>query len=577
MKKLYFSKQTIIFLVFLFFSVSAISQESVVITMPDIELAYGETILVSGEYTDSTGTIQDVKIKWSTEPGYLGKVDKNGVFTANHPGEGILIAKYRTLSDSVNLKITGTPKDNDDSTIDYPKVKVVPGKIKVTPGDSVELAAFYINELGEKVDTAYVWKVLPAELGSFPDSTQNMFHAGSAGKGILVASLGDLADTVKLEVTEHKNKASSGNSNQIQIMPGDTLVVLGEITEIQYEAVYKTNGNKHEGAGIKWSLLGDSIATIDESTGLLFLSGETGLALIKAEYSNFSAWVELLVVDSLIDPVVNSITVHRVLPDGTELPPKSFSEGEAYKIGGLPFPLNILNGGMIHFPFGCIDEDIVIYMFIPGEYADVDEDSLEVEFSGEIITGVKFNVIPVGSDSIVEPYYFNIPLRMSMVFKHGLLDSLGVNPENLDVFFAENTGFVTSGTEKLAVDTVKNKIYAAIEHFSTIVVKQKESETFVNDLEIEENEMLIVYPNPLSTSTQISFELSEKSDVNLAIYNLYGQQVKVLLHEKKSEGIHTVTWDGTNGNGMFSAPGVYFCRLLLNNEKTIVKQLILNR
>jgi hypothetical protein len=360
-------------------------------------------------------------------------------------------------------------------------------------------------------------------------------------------------------------------------MPGDTLVVLGEITEIQYEAVYKTNGNKHEGAGIKWSLLGDSIATIDESTGLLFLSGETGLALIKAEYSNFSAWVELLVVDSLIDPVVNSITVHRVLPDGTELPPKSFSEGEAYKIGGLPFPLNILNGGMIHFPFGCIDEDIVIYMFIPGEYADVDEDSLEVEFSGEIITGVKFNVIPVGSDSIVEPYYFNIPLRMSMVFKHGLLDSLGVNPENLDVFFAENTGFVTSGTEKLAVDTVKNKIYAAIEHFSTIVVKQKESETFVNDLEIEENEMLIVYPNPLSTSTQISFELSEKSDVNLAIYNLYGQKVKVLLHEKKSEGIHTVTWDGTNGNGMFSAPGVYFCRLLLNNEKTIVKQLILNR
>ena len=577
MKKLYFSKQTIIFLVFLFFSVSAISQESVVITMPDIELAHGETILVSGEYTDSTGTIQDVKIKWSTEPGYLGKVDKNGVFTANHPGEGILIAKYRTLSDSVNLKITGTPKDNDDSTIDYPKVKVVPGKIKVTPGDSVELAAFYINELGEKVDTAYVWTVLPAELGSFPDSTQNMFHAGSAGKGILVASLGDLADTVKLEVTEHKNKASSGNSNQIQIMPGDTLVVLGEITEIQYEAVYKTNGNKHEGAGIKWSLLGDSIATIDESTGLLFLSGETGLALIKAEYSNFSAWVELLVVDSLIDPVVNSITVHRVLPDGTELPPKSFSEGEAYKIGGLPFPLNILNGGMIHFPFGCIDEDIVIYMFIPGEYADVDEDSLEVEFSGEIITGVKFNVIPVGSDSIVEPYYFNIPLRMSMVFKHGLLDSLGVNPENLDVFFAENTGFVTSGTEKLAVDTVKNKIYAAIEHFSTIVVKQKESETFVNDLEIEENEMLIVYPNPLSTSTQISFELSEKSDVNLAIYNLYGQQVKVLLHEKKSEGIHTVTWDGTNGNGMFSAPGVYFCRLLLNNEKTIVKQLILNR
>ncbi|QGY45128.1 T9SS type A sorting domain-containing protein [Maribellus comscasis] len=577
MKKFYLLKEITLLLFFLLFTYSVFSQESLFITTPGIELAPGETISVSAGYTDSMGIEQEVKIKWNTEPGYLGKVDKNGLFTASHSGEGILIAKYKELRDSVNLKVTGTPKGTEEENTAYPKVKVTPGKIKVMAGDSVELAAFYINELDQKVDTIFSWSVWPAELGSFSYSSENMFYAHNVGKGILVASLGELADTVKLEVEEPKVKTNNGNnSRQMQILPGDTIVALGSLMQIQYDAVYKTNGNKHDDAEVVWILSGDSIGAIEASTGLLTLSGETGLALIKAEYSNFSASVELLVVDSLVDPVVNTITIHRVLPDGTELPAKLFNEGESYKIGGLPFPLNILNGGMIHFPFGCIDEDILIYMFIPDEYAEVDEDSVEVEFENEIITGVKFNVMPVGSDSIVEPYYFNIPLNLSLIYKHGLLDSLGVSPENLDVFFAENTGFTDDGTGSVAIDTVKNKIYAAIEHFSTIVVKQKENETFARDLGKNTGEMLMAYPNPFSVSTQLAFKLSKKSDIDLSIYNLFGQKVKVLVHEEKSEGLHTVEWNGMNENGTLSSPGIYFCRMLLNGDKAVVKQLILN-
>ncbi len=579
MKKFYIAQRIGLSLFFLFSVIYSFSQESLTITIPDIEIDPGQSMLVTAEYTDSSGTVQDVKIKWNTEPGYLGKVDKNGNLTANHSGEGVLIAKYKELRDSVNLKVTGIVK-GDGEEDDYPKVKVIPGKIKVALGDSVELAAFYINEFDEKVDTSFTWEVLPPELGHFPDSSVSMFYADSIGKGFIVASLGDLADTVKLEIQEPKVKANKGNnSRQMQITPGDTVVALGSILDIQYEAEYKTNGNKHEGAELMWSISGDSIGTIDASTGLLVLSGETGLALIKAEYSNFSASVELLVVDSLVDPVVNTITIHRVLPDGTELPAKSFNEGESYKIGGLPFPLNILNGGMLHFPFGCIDEDILIYMFIPEEYAEVDEDSVEVEFTDEIITGVKFNVMPAGSDSIVEPYYFNIPLNLSLVFKHGLLDSLGISPENLDVFFAENTGFVqvNDGSGNIAVDTVKNKIYAAIEHFSTIIVKQKESKTFVEQRELDEDEMMVVYPNPFSVSTQIAFKLAEKSDIDLTVYNLSGQIVRVLAHGEKTKGLHTVNWNGQNENGSPSSPGIYLCRMLVNGEKTVVKRLVLSR
>jgi len=483
-----------------------------------VELDPGQTIQLQAEYADTSGMVHEVKINWHTDPGYLGKVDKSYVFKAGHPGEGMLYAKYRSLIDSVEVKINGTIKedddddgddDDDDEELDYPKVKVIPGMIKVATGDSVELVAFYVNEQDEKVDTTFSWAVLPAELGAFPDSTQNMFYAGDQpGDGYIIAWLGELADTVKLRVIEPKTKHNKGNnSRRITIMPGDTVVNMGDLAFLQYSADYKTNGNKHEDEELEWSMSGDSIGTIDE-TGLITFSGNTGLALVTATFSNFSASVELLVVDPNMDTEVNTIKIHRVLPDGHELPAKIFNEGESYKIGGLPFPLNILNGGMLHFPFGCIEEDIVIYMFIPEEYAESDEESGEVQFSEEIINGVKFSVKPVDSLEIEEPFYFNIPINLAMVFKHELLDSLGVTPEELDVFFADNTGFVSEGTENVTVDTVKNKIYAAIEHFSTIVVKPKSASTFAPDIDLDNENRMMIYPNPFSNSTKISFEIS---------------------------------------------------------------------
>jgi hypothetical protein len=216
-------------------------------------------------------------------------------------------------------------------------------------------------------------------------------------------------------------------------------------------------------------------------------------------------------------------------------------------------------------------------MFIPEEYAKMDSSEAEVSFSEEIITGVKFSVKPVDSLDIVEPYYFNIPLNLSLVFKHELLDSLGVTPEELDVFFADNTGFVSEGTENVTVDTVKNKIYAAIEHFSTIVVKGESASTIVHDIEMDEENNMSIYPNPFSNLTKISFELSQPADVQLSIYNLHGQKVKSLISETRLEGIQTVQWNGTADNNQLVNSGVYLCKMVLDGNQTEVKRLIVYR
>jgi 5'-nucleotidase/UDP-sugar diphosphatase len=69
------------------------------------------------------------------------------------------------------------------------------------------------------------------------------------------------------------------------------------------------------------------------------------------------------------------------------------------------------------------------------------------------------------------------------------------------------------------------------------------------------------FPNPFNPETQISYSLPEDGQVRLAIYNVLGQQVKVLVDEYQSAGTKTVVWDGRNQNGEQVSSGIYFYKL----------------
>ncbi|MCP3682629.1 MAG: Omp28-related outer membrane protein, partial [bacterium] len=51
------------------------------------------------------------------------------------------------------------------------------------------------------------------------------------------------------------------------------------------------------------------------------------------------------------------------------------------------------------------------------------------------------------------------------------------------------------------------------------------------------------YPNPFNASTNITFDLREKADVNLSVYNVAGQKVADIANGKFEAGSHTVNWD----------------------------------
>ena len=69
------------------------------------------------------------------------------------------------------------------------------------------------------------------------------------------------------------------------------------------------------------------------------------------------------------------------------------------------------------------------------------------------------------------------------------------------------------------------------------------------------------YPNPFNPETEISYSLPEHSQVRLAIYNLMGQKVRILVDEYQAAGHKTVHWDGTDEDGNKVASGIYFYRI----------------
>ncbi len=83
------------------------------------------------------------------------------------------------------------------------------------------------------------------------------------------------------------------------------------------------------------------------------------------------------------------------------------------------------------------------------------------------------------------------------------------------------------------------------------------------------------YPNPFNTSTVINYELKKDCRVELTIYNLSGQKVRILEDRVRSKGLHSVIWDGKNNQGKEVASGIYFCIIRAGERKEVKKMLLM--
>ena len=83
------------------------------------------------------------------------------------------------------------------------------------------------------------------------------------------------------------------------------------------------------------------------------------------------------------------------------------------------------------------------------------------------------------------------------------------------------------------------------------------------------------YPNPYNSTTRISYSLSEKADVELTVYNLLGQKIKILVETSKPAGRYSVLWDGTDYDGHEVSSGIYFYSLTAGDFRDSKKMVLL--
>ena len=83
------------------------------------------------------------------------------------------------------------------------------------------------------------------------------------------------------------------------------------------------------------------------------------------------------------------------------------------------------------------------------------------------------------------------------------------------------------------------------------------------------------YPNPFNPVTKLDFSIPSRSNITLRIFNMLGQEVVMLINEKKSYGNYSISWNGLDGKGLNVASGVYFAELRTRNVRKITKMLLL--
>lgn len=68
-------------------------------------------------------------------------------------------------------------------------------------------------------------------------------------------------------------------------------------------------------------------------------------------------------------------------------------------------------------------------------------------------------------------------------------------------------------------------------------------------------------PNPFVGTVDLSYQLPEKAQVSLRIYNIAGQLVRTVDEGLRSAGYYPVSWNGTGDNGQALSNGIYIYRL----------------
>lgn len=86
---------------------------------------------------------------------------------------------------------------------------------------------------------------------------------------------------------------------------------------------------------------------------------------------------------------------------------------------------------------------------------------------------------------------------------------------------------------------------------------------------------LIAYPNPITNSSILQFEIPTHQQVNISIFNMHGQKVVDVLNGYRTAGKHQIALNDIKGANQL-AEGIYFIRMQIGT-KTYTEKIVMHR
>jgi choice-of-anchor B domain-containing protein len=136
----------------------------------------------------------------------------------------------------------------------------------------------------------------------------------------------------------------------------------------------------------------------------------------------------------------------------------------------------------------------------------------------------------------------------------------GYAPGKFDVTI-EKPGYVTKQQTLTVVEGATTTVNLTLTNAATAV----EQATSPQHFSLSQN-----YPNPFNPSTTINFTLDREENVVLKVFNLYGDEVRVLVNDRRSAGNYHVSLDGT-----MLPSGVYYYQLTAGGRASAGKMVLM--
>jgi len=180
--------------------------------------------------------------------------------------------------------------------------------------------------------------------------------------------------------------------------------------------------------------------------------------------------------------------------------------------------------------------------------------SLQPEYLSESLTG----------DPIFdENSYFLEPGIVGGFMYAGVYTSANSNyPDSGDLIYLKFSAADDYGeSTTLAVNTLQVEEYSMSEANFTdrtlIITENLSIENTQSGLMPDAYLLYQNFPNPFNPVTTITYQIPQYDRVNIAIYNIKGQEIKSLLNWFQNPGTYSVIWNGTDNAGNPVPAGIY--------------------